>query len=202
MKKLLLFSATLALTTVLTGSAVRAAGLNRSSDEIALWNGPSPGLGIIVYTIDLDQGRGTRIHRVYEGINVGTPDYLFNDRHFFNGLNRADPLYTFSSNGERIYAGATVAGEPVYFLQPIGEGIRVHRGPNNKGTILYTFFQNRVYAGANTLGTIVLSTDSNLLEQDAPVIQVITILLEMAPRAEEPETVDALRGVSLQRTKR
>lgn len=182
MKKFFLVSAAVILSILATGSAVVAADLNRSRDEIALWNGPSPGLGTIVYTLDLDLGNPVPRHKVFEGVNIGRPSSLFDDEHFFDSLDRRKALFTFSPDGRRIYAGPTVIGTPLYYLESTGRFIRVHRGPNTIGPILYTFTENRVYEGANTQGPIVLTTERNLLAQNAPVIQVIMILLEMAPR--------------------
>ena len=181
MKKLQIFAVVALMYSLISVMPARASQLSRTFDKIALWTGPVPGQGELLYTLELDsEFVGSPIHRIYDGPAIGRPGRLFNARHYFEGLNRLRPLFSFSKMGGRIYEGPRIVGRPVYFFEYTGRFVRVYRGANVLGPILYVFTEDRVYLGANDQGPIILSTDRNLLAQPAPVIQTITLLLEAA----------------------
>lgn len=170
----------LALLMLCAGAHTSAAA---STNEVRLWSGVNEGLGRLVYTLELDSTVGAAAtHRMYQGLRIGQPQFIFSDEQFFNGVRRSDVLFTFSEDGRRIYRGATTVGEIVYFFEPVGDHVRVYAGANNLGRVLYSFFDDgRIYQGAGPQASIVLSASPGLLNQPAPVLQAITILLNMTP---------------------
>ncbi|MBS1252163.1 MAG: hypothetical protein MAG451_01201 [Anaerolineales bacterium] len=174
-------------------------GADAFQREVSLWSGPRAGLGELLWTLELDPNPGSPIHRLFEGNDVGFPESLFNNRHYFDGFNRVNPRFAYSIDGQRIYAGGNQTGEILYFLQPTGRFIRVHRGANPIAPIIYTFARERVYEGPNAQGQILLSTSGNLLRQDVPIVQVVTILLqrELEPRLRALETASGSATLDL-----
>jgi hypothetical protein len=178
----LLLGPSLALLLLCVATSVPAADAH-TDVQIRLWSGIHEGLGRLVYTIDLDTTPGpAATHRIYQSVSIGRPQFLFSDLQFFNGVRRSDVLFTFSDDGRRVYHGATTTGDAAFFFEPIGDGVRVYQGSNNQGQLLYTFLDNgRIYQGSGPQGSIVLSTTPDVLSQTAPVVQAITILLQLTP---------------------
>jgi hypothetical protein len=171
------------LALVLLCAAVCAPAATAQTNEVKLWSGVNEGLGRLVYTLGLDStAGGAATHRVYQSISIGRPQFIFSDEQFFNGVRRSEVLFTFSRDRRRIYWGSRTIGEVAYFFEQAGDHVRVYAGANNQGPVLYSFFNDgRIHQGAGPQGAIVFSTSPGLLNQTAPVLQAITILLEMTP---------------------
>lgn len=142
-------------------------------DRIRIFGGPNPAAGPLLYTIERIPFLDEPAWWVFAGTpNYAPPAYAFTEDHLYQGSSVFYGPILATFRNDVAYLGAYVFSPPVLRLA----GNRLFEGPSLRGTILFTFHGERMFAGPNHAGEIVANATRDIDDLEGPLELVLGLL--------------------------